>query len=259
MDTINEPKKLGRPKTKIDVCLCNKPLERDSKGRILRKYCDDCRPKQKGRPQTAIFEQKTCQGCGKTFKWRFRKDNRGSMYCSIPCANKSIVPPAKYEIHICLNCGKEFEWHVRKNRRGEYCSKECVSASPKVRDKISLKKIQSWQQGKYKGVHFWNEESLPSSKLELSLIPVFEKLGYRHTGKGGYWVHGKDGRIRVPDFKKTGSKEVFEIWGNYWHRDHDDIELIKWYEDAGFVAHVLWESDVEFFLEDLSAVYIKEI
>ncbi len=92
------------------------------------------------------------------------------------------------------------------------------------------------------------------SKVELRLKPVLEEQGYEHTGSGLFFITGKDGRIRVPDFVDRNSRRVFEVWGTYWHRDrvlppgerHETREeLIQWYQEVGWVAEVVWDEDVE--------------
>lgn len=82
------------------------------------------------------------------------------------------------------------------------------------------------------------------SQLELNCIPLFAERGYRHTGDGSFWIRGKDGKNKNPDFKKTGSKAVIEVWGNYWHRNQDPQDLIDWYSENGYECEVYWESDL---------------
>lgn len=80
------------------------------------------------------------------------------------------------------------------------------------------------------------------SQLELNCIPIFEAQGYRHTGDGSFWVKGRDGRSKNPDFKKNGEKAVIEVWGDYWHREQKPEELVAWYRDNGYDCVVYWES-----------------
>lgn len=91
------------------------------------------------------------------------------------------------------------------------------------------------------------------SKLELSLVPAMEALGYWHSGAGDFWIH-HEGRTRNPDFKAHGSKRVVELYGTYWHRNERGLEqeTIDWYRDAGFDCIIVWEDEIER-LEELVA------
>lgn len=90
----------------------------------------------------------------------------------------------------------------------------------------------------------WLPKPSPS-KLELSCIPMFAERGYRHTGDGSFWVKGKDGKSKNPDFKKNGSKAVIEVWGDYWHRDQNPQDLIEWYQENGFECKIYWETEIK--------------
>lgn len=83
------------------------------------------------------------------------------------------------------------------------------------------------------------------SKLELDCKVLFEPRGYRHTGDGTFWIRGEDGKSKNPDFKKTGSKAVIEVWGDYWHRDQNPQDLIDWYSDNGYSCEIYWEHEVK--------------
>lgn len=83
------------------------------------------------------------------------------------------------------------------------------------------------------------------SQLELNCILIFAERGYRHTGDGSFWVKGRDGKSKNPDFKKNGSKEVIEVWGDYWHRDQNPQDLIEWYKENGFECKIYWETEIK--------------
>lgn len=84
------------------------------------------------------------------------------------------------------------------------------------------------------------------SKLELSLVPTMESLGYWHSGAGDFWI-AHEGRTRNPDFKMHGSAKVVEIYGSYWHREERGLEheTVDWYRRAGFECVIVWEDEVE--------------
>lgn len=90
----------------------------------------------------------------------------------------------------------------------------------------------------------WLPKPSPS-KLELSCIPMFAKQGYKHTGDGSFWIRGKDGKSKNPDFLNKKSKSVIEVWGDYWHRGQDPKDLIVWYKKNGYDCKIYWESELK--------------
>lgn len=98
------------------------------------------------------------------------------------------------------------------------------------------------------------------SKVELSLEPYLELLGYRHTGNGGFFIGQKNSRVRVPDYVNVKEKKVLEVFGTYWHRDmllpegqsHEtEDETTQWYREHGWECTVVWEDQVEDFIGGL--------
>lgn len=107
--------------------------------------------------------------------------------------------------------------------------------SPECRKKMSQSALKRIQRD---GLPF----SPRCSQLELNCIPIFAEQGYEHTGDGSFWVKGKDGKSKNPDFKHKKKKAVIEVWGDYWHRDQSPEELVAWYRENGFDCVVYWES-----------------
>lgn len=114
--------------------------------------------------------------------------------------------------------------------------------TPETRQKLSASSRANWQNPDYRKKALEARQMSPN-KLEQSLIPTMESLGFRYTGNGSFWVHDPTGSHN-PDFKQTGKRRVVEIWGNYWHRDQDPQEAIQWYATHGFQCLVIWESDL---------------
>lgn len=78
----------------------------------------------------------------------------------------------------------------------------------------------------------------------MSLVEPLAKLGYEHTGLGGFYVTGSDKRTRIPDFVNRERRQIVEIWGTYWHRGEDPQDLIDWYAAVGWECKVYWETEV---------------
>jgi len=58
-------------------------------------------------------------------------------------------------------------------------------------------------------------------------------------------------RVRIPDYVKSDTKEIIEVWGNYWHQGEDPQEMINWYASYRLACKVVWENEVEDFRRSL--------
>ena len=134
--------------------------------------------------------------------------------------------------------GRKFtEEHKAKLRKPKTIRMDPVEYS-RIKSEAAKK---NWQDPEYR-----ERVLISPSKLELSLVPVMESLGYWHSGAGDFWVH-HEGRTRNPDFKAHGSKKIVELYGNYWHQDERgrEQETIDWYQAAGFECIIVWEDEVD--------------
>lgn len=100
------------------------------------------------------------------------------------------------------------------------------------------------------------------SKIEKSLIPYLEPLGYTH-GKRQFFPITNNGRRKYPDFFNEDTKEIVEVFGTYWHRDmplpegkkhQTPEEVITWYAEVGWSCNVIWENEVSDFIESLKEI-----
>ena len=76
---------------------------------------------------------------------------------------------------------------------------------------------------------------------------VFDKITsdiVRYVGNGEFWRKTKKKHARNPDFKVTGQNKVIEIYGDYWHRNHDPKDIIREYKEIGLDCLVFWEHEV---------------
>ena len=98
-----------------------------------------------------------------------------------------------------------------------------------------------------------------NSKQEIEVSPKLEELGYTSSALDGNYPIHYDNRLKLPDFYDTKNKRVLEIFGTYWHRDrklpngltHETPKkLIKWYKSAGWECIVLWEDEVDEWLNN---------
>jgi len=79
------------------------------------------------------------------------------------------------------------------------------------------------------------------NKEEQKLIQFFEKrsLPFRYVGDGSFLIGGKS-----PDFINEERKLVIEFYGNLWHRETDEPERIKFFEEKGWKCLVVWGSEI---------------
>ena len=130
--------------------------------------------------------------------------------------------------------------HERSKKSGATRIKNGTQVHPaEVRAKIAKTVSQRHKEGA-----FVNAYGNKVSKVELSLKPVLEPLGYEHTGEGGFHIRAKGGKTRIPDYVKRDTREIVEVWGTYWHRGENPQDLIDWYAEQGWTAQVVWENEV---------------
>lgn len=165
-------------------------------------------------------------------------------------------------IEICRGCDKEFRCLVRgKKYCSDFCkSKKCLADDCENRIPIptKIRYCSAVCRKKFDKRGGW-QGSLPSygtktSKMELSLVPKLSKMGYKHTGLGGWWRTWPDGTHHNPDFVNESNRSVFEFFGKYWHsadRGRESYIVDQW-RQIGYSCTILWEEDLKKFLEGVS-------
>lgn len=183
----------------------------------------------------------------------------------------------------CEVCGEKFivaEWRSLKAR---FCSQKCFgkhhSATMKGRKVPNRKPNSFFSEDRSRSVkEAWTSErrekasqrmkeywSDPSSSVrnrkmsrhnrksltERLLTAYVVEMGY--TVNKSTWVKGFENgkaRRRLPDFIDLENKKVFEYFGSYWHKNDDENKIIEWYGDLGWECKVLWEDQVDQFLQE---------
>lgn len=124
---------------------------------------------------------------------------------------------------------------VYANRPGRKWTEEQKAAA-------SAKRKQMWAEGRYDNKKPSTRRAV--SKMERSLKPYLEALGYRHTEERDCFIACED-RTRMPDFVDTEGRRVFEFFGNFWHHPDDEQVWIEQYAAKGWDCTVLWEADLQ--------------
>lgn len=121
-----------------------------------------------------------------------------------------------------------------------------------------------------------NSKVIRVSKLELKIKDQLENIGFIHSS-----IHNKYFNRCLPDFLNEDSKEIIEIYGDYWHCNpninkpysnpdwyHNKLHMHssdKWMADAlrksmleefGYKVYVLWEHDIKETYYDLNKIKI---
>ncbi len=170
---------------------------------------------------------------------------------------------------VCVGCGKEFTTLAYRARQGQRaCKRTCRRLRKEVREQMSNTRQQIgssyitdelrlrrsegmkrvWkdpEQRKQRTISRARSTRYACSAQELALVPLMSERGFQHTGDGKFFVTGKDGHIRVPDFVNRAERKIFELWGDYWHRGENPQELVEWYRQAGWEAEVRWISELQ--------------
>lgn len=186
-------------------------------------------------------------------------------YCSAECkANNPMVnrmDQSKRVLTICP-CGESFPKYSESRI---YCSEFCRKRFDRrgVRDSERAREIgrhlkpnhglKGYKQTDEHLIKRLGNGSIRASKEELSLVPIMEKLGYRHTGEGAFWRRWKDGTLHNPDFVQESTKRVVEYFGAYWHADdrgREDYIIAQWAR-IGYTCVIIWPEDREVLLANI--------
>lgn len=112
-----------------------------------------------------------------------------------------------------------------------------------TRRKISETKKRQWAEGVYANKKPATRRRV--SRMELSLVPYLEKLGYEHVNEQNKFFIYHPEKGMVPDFVDRKGKRVFEFFGDFWHPEEDEAETVRRYAESGWACTVLWERDLE--------------
>lgn len=94
------------------------------------------------------------------------------------------------------------------------------------------------------GMHIFpnNPESL------IKLITEEYWQGWKYTGDYSIVINGKN-----PDFINEETKQIIEVYGDYWHEGEDPTDRAEIFAQAGYETLVIWEHE----LKDLDRVIWK--
>ena len=133
------------------------------------------------------------------------------------------------------NKGKVMSEEARK-KNSEAQKGTVLSEEHKKKTSIAIKR--KWQDPKFvKKVRRY----VCPNKPELKLLTFLSK-DWLFTG-GGKNVHSIDGK--QPDFTNYKTKQVIELFGDYWHQGQDPKERTWFFERQGWKCLIVWQSELE--------------
>jgi len=124
---------------------------------------------------------------------------------------------------------------------------------------------------------WYNAKTIKVSKIELRIKDQLKKLGFIHSSEHNAYI------IRfIPDFINFDTKEIIEIYGDYWHcnpniskyckpnKIHSKLKMtteekwerdfirVKLLEEQGYKVIILWENDIKLNNYDISK-FLRQI
>lgn len=81
------------------------------------------------------------------------------------------------------------------------------------------------------------------NRAEITLLDLLNSVdvdSWEFTGDGSLIIGGKN-----PDYRFKRAPLLCEMFGNYWHRDENELERIGFFEQYGYRMLVVWESELK--------------
>jgi hypothetical protein len=165
--------------------------------------------------------------------------NTGKKASKVTCQKLSVA--GKGNPHLKARGRKLAPDHVENIREG---TKKAL-ADPAIRKVLSDKGFATWQDPEYrekqlaaigKGLGLFPNR--PESLLKMILHEYHPTCKY--TGDLTVWINGKN-----PDFVNEETKQVIEVYGDYWHDGEDPTDRAEIFAQAGYETCVIWENELQ--------------
>lgn len=150
---------------------------------------------------------------------------------------------------------KEIKNRISKSREGKYTGEDNSfygrHHTKGTKELISKVLKEKWLKAsdEYKNKHLKKiadslnkRPTAPEAKM-IGIIDNFN-LPYKYVGNGYTFIGAK-----CPDFINFRSKEIIEVFGDYWHRKEEERERINHFAKYGYSTLVIWEHELNEFPE----------
>jgi len=131
-------------------------------------------------------------------------------------------------------------------------SKEEIRKSlnkPETKKKISENSIKMWRNLESVKKIFEGRKLKPNNpEYLIDLITHEYWQGWKYTGDYSVMINGKN-----PDFVNKETKQIIEVYGDYWHDGEDPTDRAEIFAQAGYETCVIWENE----LKNLDKVILK--
>lgn len=177
-------------------------------------------------------------------------------------------------VRRCRKCDGKFKIGRRVNYYGYYCSDKCrdkeynkrIARGKQLKEKRKIKKICIGCKHKfkvdpldkvskarkfcvYKCYRKWYNKvgcieairktrracRILPNKGEVKLNRKLKPFGFEYVGDGKKMV----GRFN-PDFINKNSKQIVELFGEYWHKEGSENARIKYFKKYGYECLIIW-------------------
>jgi len=219
-----------------------------------------------------------CEWCGKEYL-----GTSFSVLCSRKCMYEQRKSK-NWETAICKHCGKEFKRRIadrnwRSGKKKMFCSIDCSCRSDYKRNKLSkrfsgnnnpwarpevVEKIKQTKLSRYGTTSYNNQQKSQSTMLKRYGVHCPFQLSWsksnghqisnvqRKVYKEVKKVH-KDALLEhyLPDVKLSvdifipKTKQVIEVFGDYWHMNPDVYKKNDFNKNTHLTAQETWEKDKE--------------
>lgn len=156
------------------------------------------------------------------------------------------------------NKGKKASLEIRRKISLAQKGKKRGNVPINVRHKIAESLKKKWQNKEYRELalkKIISANMKKPTKPEVRLGQIIEEVcpsQYKYVGNGVCIIGGK-----IPDFLNVnGQKKVIEMYGTYWHRNHNPQDRINHFKDYGYDCLIIWQHELK---EPLSDKVIESI
>lgn len=199
-----------------------------------------------------------CRNCNVTF-WEYPYRTNRTVFCSKNCQKE--WQRKQHADFVCKQCEKVFRDVKSANRK--FCNLDCyhkwLTGNKKLAQKVSegvkqyyaehpeARKANSaitkelWQNDDFVEKVWAGWQLEPNSK-ERELIRIIEKneLPLQFVGDGTVIVERKS-----PDFISSDGRKIVELYGDYWHKNDDPEDRIRFFKEHDKDCLVIWEHELE--------------
>lgn len=256
----------------------------DEKYYSERNFCSySCNGKYQNAIKHKPYPERFCLYCGRKLipgDWDYPKSFANRKYCNNSCSTKANWQNPDYRERVVKNSAEgirkyartpearakqsklgKANWECPEYRKNATARLKEYNNDPEVRQKRSERAIETWAKPGHREhvskvnreitLALWQDseyvekvmkgQNLSPNKPESQLIEILNELeaDFEFTGAGGFQLAGK-----IPDFVSRKTKQIIEMYGNYWHTETEAIKRTKLFNEHGFETLIIWDTEL---------------